>query len=367
MTWTIVRRLSGHVATGPSAVVLQSKARQSARISPGPAKMPSPTQVSSCGLRPALRAVTSVECSAIDHRHPALEVALARRHALREHLVDPLEIGLGERHAERADVVLEVRRRASCRGSGRCRRPDASSQASTSCAGVQPFFDATRLDVADEVEVLLEVLALEARLAAAEVVLGEILELREPPGEEAAAERASTATKPMPSSRQVGRISSSTSRIQSEYSVCSAAIGWTACARRIVAGAASRQPEVSDLAVLHELRHRADGLLDRDLGVDAVLVVEVDVVDAEALAAMRRTPCGRTPASRRCRGRCRRSSRTLPNFVASTTSSRRSLDRLADEPLVGERAVHVGGVEEVDAEVERAMDGRDRLRVVAPP
>ncbi len=34
---------------------------------------------------------------------------------------------------------------------------------------------------------------------------------------------------------------------------------------------------------MHELRHRADGVLDRSVGVDAVLVVEVDVIDSEAL------------------------------------------------------------------------------------
>jgi hypothetical protein len=41
------------------------------------------------------------------------------------------------------------------------------------------------------------------------------------------------------------------------------------------------EPEVADLALLDELRHRADRLLDRTVSVDAVLVVEVDVVDAE--------------------------------------------------------------------------------------
>ena len=46
----------------------------------------------------------------------------------------------------------------------------------------------------------------------------------------------------MPSSRTVGRTSASASRLQSEYSVCSAAIGWTFAARRIVAGAASDSP-----------------------------------------------------------------------------------------------------------------------------
>ena len=42
------------------------------------------------------------------------------------------------------------------------------------------------------------------------------------------------------------------------------------------------EPEVAHLPFLHELGHRADGLLDGDLGVDAVLVVQVDMVDAEA-------------------------------------------------------------------------------------
>ena len=56
----------------------------------------------------------------------------------------------------------------------------------------------------------------------------------------------------MPSSRTVRRISSSGSRLQSEYSVCSAPIGCTAAARRIVAGAASDMPEVAHLPRLHE-------------------------------------------------------------------------------------------------------------------
>src|SRR4051794_21010098 len=87
----------------------------------------------------------------------------------------------------------------------------------------------------------------------------------------------------MPSSRTVGRISASGSRDQSEYSVCSAVIGWTACARLIVSGDASLNPEIAHLARVHELLHRADGLLDLHRLVDTVLVVEVDHVDAEAL------------------------------------------------------------------------------------
>ena len=47
------------------------------------------------------------------------------------------------------------------------------------------------------------------------------------------------------------------------------------------------------------------------------------------------------------------------DFVAAAA------DRAPDELLVGVRTVDVGGVEEVDAEVERAMDRRDRFGVVA--
>ena len=46
----------------------------------------------------------------------------------------------------------------------------------------------------------------------------------------------------MPSSRSAGMTVASGSRCQSEYSLCSAAIGWTAAARRIVVAAASLSP-----------------------------------------------------------------------------------------------------------------------------
>jgi hypothetical protein len=42
-----------------------------------------------------------------------------------------------------------------------------------------------------------------------------------------------------------------------------------------------------------------------------------------------------------------------------------ALDRLSDELLVGVRAVHVGGVEEVHPELERAMDRGDGFSLVA--
>ena len=43
------------------------------------------------------------------------------------------------------------------------------------------------------------------------------------------------------------------------------------------------QAPVQDLALRHQVLDRAGDVLDRDLGVDAVLVEEIDAVGAEAL------------------------------------------------------------------------------------
>ena len=169
----------------------------------------------------------------------------------------------------------------------------------------------------------------------------------------------------MPSSRTVGRISSSGSRVHSEYSVCSAVIGCTACARRIVAGAASDSPRWRTLPARDQLGHRADGVLDRHARDRRGAGSRDRCGRRRAAAAKRRRPA-RTYSGLPLMPRNAPSApRTLPNLVARTTSSRRSRDRAADQLLVRERAVHVRGVEEGDAEIERAMDRRDRLGVGA--
>ena len=110
-------------------------------------------------------------------------------------------------------------------------------------------------------------------------------------------------------------------------------------------------------------RHRPDRLLDRRVRVDPVLVVEIDVVDAEALeAAFDRLPhvvrAAVDPSAPWGRGALDAELGGDHDAVAP------ALDGAADEFLVGVRAVHVGRVEEGDAELERAVDGGDRLGLV---
>jgi hypothetical protein len=112
---------------------------------------------------------------------------------------------------------------------------------------------------------------------------------------------------------------------------------------------------VPDLAGLDELAEGAPGVLDRHGGVHAVLVVEVDDVDAEPLQ----------------RGVARAADVLGAAVDADHAAVRRPLvaelggqhdlvapagDGPADQLLVGERAVHVGGVEEGDAEIQRTVD-----------
>src|SRR4028118_1452239 len=199
----------------------------------------------------------------------------------------------------------------------------------------------------------------------------------------------------MPSSAQVARTpSTSGSRLHSEYSVCTALTGCTACARRIVPGAASEMPAAralpaptrprhrptrppprpprappaarprgglgdargADLARLDQLPDRSPRLLHRHRGVDPVLVVEVDDVDAEPLQrGVARAAHVVGPAVDAAEGA------VLAALVAELGGQHHLVapagDRLADEALVGEGPVHVGGVEVRDAEVEGARDG----------
>jgi hypothetical protein len=129
------------------------------------------------------------------------------------------------------------------------------------------------------------------------------------------------------------------------------------------------QADVTDLALLDELGQRADRLLDGDVGIDAMLVVEVDVVGAEALErsfdraadVLRRpvlTAHGRHVA--RVGGVHAQVELRRDDVLVAA-----ALDRATDQQLVRQGAVDLRRVEEVDAEPESAMDRLDGLVLVS--
>ena len=141
-----------------------------------------------------------------------------------------------------------------------------------------------------------EVLAGEARPVAAEVALVELVRRAEAPRQEAAPERrVGDQRDPELVERRAGS-RASTSRVHSEYSVWTAVIGCTACALRIVSRARLREADVRDLALPRTSSAIAPTVSSIGvLRVDAVLVVEVDVIDA-------RRPSEASHASRTYRG-----------------------------------------------------------------
>ncbi len=123
------------------------------------------------------------------------------------------------------------------------------------------------------------------------------------------------------------------------------------------------QAEVTDLAGAHKIGHGTDRIFDRGGAVDAVLVIEIDMVDAEA-------------AERRVAGLAHvvglAADAEEGAVAAAHIAELRGKDHLvaaaadgaADQLFIPEGAVHVGRIEEVAAEVESAVDRGDRRRVV---
>ena len=167
----------------------------------------------------------------------------------------------------------------------------------------------------------------------------------------------------MPSWRSSGSSSASGSRVHSEYSVCRAATGWTAWARRIVSGSRLGQADVQDLAFGDQFGERGDGFLDGGVRVDAVLVVQVDAVDAEP--------------RQRALDRCAHVRWTAVDDARPVSGVGDQPELRGDDDLIAaaliarptkffavERTVDFGGVDVGHAEIQSAVDRPDRLVVV---
>ena len=160
-------------------------------------------------------------------------------------------------------------------------------------------------------------------------------------------------------------ISSSGSRLHSEYSVCSALMGWTLCARRYGRRRGLRQAQVAHLPQLHQFRHRAHGLLDGSVRIDAMLVVQIDHVHAEP---RERGVAGRThvlgaPVDA---PDLRSGLAHDPELGREDDAVAPSFQGLAHRNLVGVRAVRVGGIEKADSQIEREMYQRYGLILGRP-
>src|SRR4051794_8269214 len=347
---------SGPTRPPPCAARRRSRWRPTSTSSPRRAACPT-----AWNARSSPATARSDAGSAVDRRH--VRVAVAGRRPDGRDLLEPGEVVVGQLDVGRRDVLLEISHLLRARD-----RDDVVAAAQHPCerelAGRAPLLLGDAPHALDEVEVALEVLALEARVVAAEVVLVEVGRAREAAGEEAAPERAvgDEADAELADRRQ--DLVLGVARPQRVLALQRGdRVHGVGAADRLRRGLG--EPEVAHLALRDELGHRPDGLLDRHAPVDAVLVVEVDVLDAEAL---QRGVAGAAHVLRAAVDA--QALAVLAAYVAELRRDHDAVaavgDRAADELLVRERAVHVGGVGGVDAELERAVDRPDRLVLVAP-
>ena len=157
-------------------------------------------------------------------------------------------------------------------------------------------------------------------------------------------------------------ISASGLRCQSEYSLCSAATGCTAWARRMRLRSGLGHSEVLHLACRDQVLDGSGGVFNGHIGVDAVLVVEIDDIDLQSLE---RAFHGTLDLFRRAIGSLGATS-SVGIDIESELGGDDDLfaegrEGLADEFLIGEGAVDLRGVEEGDAALDGGTEKRDHL------
>src|SRR5436309_651593 len=298
----------------------------------------------------------------IDRRHPPRGVAVPRGNPLREGRVDRLQVGGAQHDRGTGRILLQIAHPLRA-GNGHDVFALRQHPGQRELRRRAPLGARQLLDARHQLEVLREVLTLKAGIAAPPVVRGEVLVAPYLAREEAAPQRAvgdeADAQLPARGQNLVLRVATPERVLRLER-----ADGVRSVCTPDRYGGGLREAEIADLTGAHQLRHRADRLLDRHARVHAVLVVEVDVSHAES---RERGVAGLAHVLRAAvhahKGPVRFADVAEPGGQDDAVASVR--DCLADEPFVGARDLDSGRVEEGDTEVDRAMDGGDRLGVIA--
>src|SRR5262249_11615708 len=122
------------------------------------------------------------------------------------------------------------------------------------------------------------------------------------------------------------------------------------------------EAEKAHLAALDESRHGPYRLFDRHSWIDAVLIIQIDHVDTQALKA--RLACA-DHILRPAVGYLAPTAGEIAEFGRDKDLGAAARNRLANQHLVVPKAVHVGGVEQRHSTVDRFADQLNASPVVA--
>ena len=120
-----------------------------------------------------------------------------------------------------------------------------------------------------------------------------------------------------------------------------------------------RHTDVADLALLPQARELAEGILERHLGIDVMELVQVDARELQSLEAPLASLAQVLGPSVRDPLRRARTQQTA--FGRDDEAARVRREALRDQPLADLGPVGIGGIDEVDAELERATQHAARL------
>ena len=235
-------------------------------------------------------------------------------------------------------------------------RPPAEQPGERELGGAHVLLRGQLLQTLDEREVAVDVLGLKARHAAPEVGRAESSRIGDRARQEAAAERA---VGDEPDAELGAEVEQRVLRVAGPERVLG--LQRRHRVRRVRADDRRRRrfadAEMADLALGDQPRHGAHRVLDGHGRIDAVDVVEIDHLDLEppqaglaCLDDVLGTAIGRRRATRRT---------DIAELGGEHDLIAPSLDGPADELLVHAVPVDVGGVDQVDPALERAVQARD--------
>src|SRR5579885_2592691 len=318
-------------------------------------------QSPAASLAPAMTRPAGPEPSDEHALHAAGGIAGAGGGAHRDRLADLRRLVGAQRYVERAEIFLQP---LDALGAGdrdhvvALRQQPGEAELGDGAALV----GGDRLDALDQGAVPGEVLALETGMPPARIAGREVGEIRNHAGQQAAPERGvgdkGDAELPRHRPRRLADLAVKQRILALHRGERMRRMGAAdALGRRLA------QADMAHLALLDEPRHAADRFLDRNRGIDAVLVVQVDVIDAEPLQARLAGPLEIFGAAVHPVGAARVLG--LAELGGEHDLVAPAFQRPADHRLVLAPAVHVGAVEMVDPEIDRLLQKADRRFVVA--
>src|SRR3984893_2802354 len=229
---------------------------------------------------PALR---EAPASNVHAAHPALGIAGAGGGADRDRRGDAVDLGRGRMHVERAEILLEPGNLVGAGDRdnvGSLRQQPGQSELRRGAALVL----GDRFKALDEGAVLGEIITHKAGMPAAGVARVEMGEIGNGPGEQAAAERGIGDKSDAEIAGQPARLGRLLAVEQREFALHGGdRVDRVASADALRPGFA--EAEKAHLALLDQPGHGADRVLYRSRRIDAMLVIEVDNLDAEPLEA----------------------------------------------------------------------------------